>query len=45
MKLHAIANGIAVFTSDNGQIISEPITHDAKMILDWFYKRIPANEY
>lgn len=44
MKLHAITNGFAIFTSDNGKIISEPITQDAKDVLEWYYNNIPANQ-
>lgn len=44
MKLHAITNGFAVFTSSDGKIISEPITQEAKAILDWYCYNIPANQ-
>lgn len=45
MKLHAITNGIAIFTSDNGKIISTPITQGAKDVLEWYYHNVPANQY
>ena len=45
MKLHAITNGFAVFTSSDGKIISEPITQGAKDVLAWYYHNIPANQY
>lgn len=43
-KLHALLDGFVVFTSSTGQIISEPITQDAKQVLDWYSKNVPAND-
>ena len=44
MKLHAIGNGYAIYTTTKGQIIAEPITQGAKDVLMWNAKNIPANQ-
>lgn len=44
LKLHAIMNGRAIYTSSAGKIIAEPITQEAKAVLDWYVHNIPAND-
>lgn len=44
LKLHAITNGRAIYTSSTGKIISERITQDAKAVLDWYVHNVPANQ-
>ena len=44
LKLHAIMNGRVIYTSSTGKIISEPITQDAKAVLDWYVHNVPANQ-
>ena len=44
LKLHAITNGRAIYTSSTGKIIAERITQGAKDILDWYMHNIPAND-
>ena len=42
MKLERIENGYAIFT-DGNKIIAQKITKDAKDILEWQARNIPAN--
>lgn len=44
MKLHAITNDTAIFTSNAGQIIAQPITQGARAVLEWNAHHIPANQ-
>ena len=44
MKLHAITNGRAIYTSTNGKIIAEPITQGARAVLEWNAHHTPANQ-
>lgn len=44
LKLHAITNGRAIYTSSTGKIIAERITQDAKAVLDWYVHNVPANQ-
>lgn len=43
MELRAITNGYAIYKS-KGKIIAEPITQDAKAVLDWYVDNVPANQ-
>lgn len=45
MKIHAILKDRVIFTTDEGNIITEPLSQDAKVILQWFSANVPANQY
>jgi len=44
MKLHAITNGYAVYTSNKGEIVAEPITQGARDVLAWYARNTVAND-
>ena len=43
-KLLKVNSSCVVYMTAQGQIINEPIDTEAKLVLDWYYKNIPANE-
>lgn len=44
MQLHAILKDTVIFTTNDGRIINEQLSEGAKMVLDWYNKKIPANQ-
>ena len=43
-KLVRIEDSCVVYTTTQGQILVEDINPDAKVVLDWYVKHIPAND-
>lgn len=43
MELRAVLKDKVLFTTNDGKIITEQIGQDAKQILDWYVRNIPAN--
>lgn len=44
MQLHAILKDKVIFTTNDGKIINEQLSNEAKMVLDWYSKNMPANQ-
>ena len=44
MKLHAITKDKVIFTTNKGNIITETLAQDAKDILNWYWRKMPANQ-
>ena len=44
MQLHAILKDNVIFTTNDGRIKNEQLSDEAKMVLDWYNKKIPANQ-
>lgn len=44
MRLHAIKNSYAIYTSASGEIIAEPIEQEARAVLKWHAQNMPAND-
>ena len=44
MQLHAILKDKVIFTTNDGKIINEQLSDEAKMVLDWYNKNMPANQ-
>ena len=43
-KLLKVNSSCVVYMTAQGQIITEPIDTEAKIVLDWYYRKIPAND-
>ena len=43
-KLLKVNSSCVVYMTAQGQIITEPIDTEAKAVLDWYYRNIPAND-
>lgn len=44
MKLVQIKNNVAVYKTDDGNIVYQPITPEACKVLNWNQRNIPAND-
>lgn len=44
MQIHAILKDKVLFTTNDGRIINKQLSDEAKMVLDWYNKNMPANQ-
>lgn len=44
MKLVQIKNNVALFRTDTGAIVAVPIDEQARKVLAWHQRNIPAND-
>ena len=44
MELMALTTGYAIYKSATGLTIAEPIEQDARAVLEWNARNIPAND-
>ena len=44
MHIKALKDGYVIYTTDNGEIIAQPMDKSARAVLDWYSRNVPVND-
>ena len=44
MRIHAITDRFVIYITDDGRIVSQPISQGARDVLEWHARNVPVND-